>query len=179
MCSCIWLRLWRHVKYWQRYHPIVLFICSAISSSEKCLHVSKTESYGHNMICFEMTRKAAMPSSSEKCLAYPKQRATLLVRSVLKWRARPQCLRRRRDFVLQMNNTYKRNVFVIKMNMPWVFSWALVRFLPQMIAKQFLTCEQNSRWTDNWDDSLKTKETKKCHHRQLMSADAVEFGQLW
>jgi hypothetical protein len=25
--------------------------------------------------------------------------------SLLKWRARPQCLRRRRDFVLQMNNT--------------------------------------------------------------------------
>jgi hypothetical protein len=25
---------------------------------------------------------------------------------------------------------------------------------------------------------IKAKETKKCHHRQLMSADAVEFGQL-
>jgi hypothetical protein len=25
---------------------------------------------------------------------------------------------------------------------------------------------------------VKAKETKKCHHRQLMSADAVEFGQL-
>jgi hypothetical protein len=26
--------------------------------------------------------------------------------------------------------------------------------------------------------SLKAKEIKKCHHRQLMSADAVEFCQL-
>jgi hypothetical protein len=26
---------------------------------------------------------------------------------------------------------------------------------------------------------VKAKETKKCHHRQLMSADAVEFCQLW
>jgi hypothetical protein len=25
---------------------------------------------------------------------------------------------------------------------------------------------------------VKAKETKKCHHRQLMSTDAVEFGQL-
>jgi hypothetical protein len=37
--------------------------------------------------------------------AYPKQRTMVSVGSVLKWCARPQCLRRRRDFVLQMNNT--------------------------------------------------------------------------
>jgi hypothetical protein len=43
--------------------PNVLFICSAISSSEKCLRVSKTESYGLSRICFEMTRQATMPSS--------------------------------------------------------------------------------------------------------------------
>jgi hypothetical protein len=46
----------------------VLFICFAISSSAKCLRVSKTESYGLSRICFEMTRQATMPSLSEKCL---------------------------------------------------------------------------------------------------------------
>jgi hypothetical protein len=40
------------------------------------------EKYGLSRICFEMTRKATMPSSSE--FAYPKQRATLSVGSVLK-----------------------------------------------------------------------------------------------
>jgi hypothetical protein len=30
------------------------------SSSEKCLRVSKTESYGLSRICFEMTRQATM-----------------------------------------------------------------------------------------------------------------------
>jgi hypothetical protein len=40
------------------------------SSSEKCLGVSKTESYGLSRICFEMTRQATMPSSSPSpCLA--------------------------------------------------------------------------------------------------------------
>jgi hypothetical protein len=40
------------------------------SSSEKCLHVSKTESYGLSRICFEMTRQATMPSSKAwLCLA--------------------------------------------------------------------------------------------------------------
>jgi hypothetical protein len=54
-------------------HMTVLFICSAISSSEKCLRVSKTESYGLIRICFfEMTRQATMPSSSEKCLRVSK-----------------------------------------------------------------------------------------------------------
>jgi hypothetical protein len=37
------------------HYTYVLFICSAISSSEKCLPVSKTESYGLSRICFEMT----------------------------------------------------------------------------------------------------------------------------
>jgi hypothetical protein len=50
----------------------VLFICSAISSSAKCLRVSKTESYALGRICFEMTRQATMPSSSEKCLRVSK-----------------------------------------------------------------------------------------------------------
>jgi hypothetical protein len=50
----------------------VLFICFAISSSEKWLRVSKTESYGLSRICFEMTRQAIMPSSSEKCLRVSK-----------------------------------------------------------------------------------------------------------
>jgi hypothetical protein len=52
--------------------PYVLFICFAISSSAKCLRVSKTESYGLSRICFEMTRRATMPSSSEKCLRVSK-----------------------------------------------------------------------------------------------------------
>jgi hypothetical protein len=40
------------------------------SSSEKCLCVSKTESYGLSRICFEMTRQATMPSSKAwLCLA--------------------------------------------------------------------------------------------------------------
>jgi hypothetical protein len=50
----------------------VLFICFVISSSERCLRVSKTESYGLSRICFEMTRQATMPSSSEKCLRVSK-----------------------------------------------------------------------------------------------------------
>jgi hypothetical protein len=45
------------------YRVSRLFICSAISSSQKCLRVSKTESYGLSRICFEMTRQATMPSS--------------------------------------------------------------------------------------------------------------------
>jgi hypothetical protein len=117
-------------KGWRNKCPVHLF---DISSSAKCLRVSKTESYGISRICFEMTRQATMPLLSEKCLrvsktesyglsricfemtrqatmpsskawlcladeqhksvfAYPKQRATVLVGSVLKWRARPQCL---------------------------------------------------------------------------------------
>jgi hypothetical protein len=50
----------------------VLFICFAISSSEMCLCVSKTESYGLSRICFEMTRQAIMPSLLEKCLRISK-----------------------------------------------------------------------------------------------------------
>jgi hypothetical protein len=49
--------------------PVHLFV---ISSSAKCLRVSKTESYGVSRICFEMTRQATMPSSSEKCLCVSK-----------------------------------------------------------------------------------------------------------
>jgi prolipoprotein diacylglyceryltransferase len=49
--------------------PVHLFV---ISSSAKCLRVSKTESYGICRICFEMTRQATMPSSSEKCLCVSK-----------------------------------------------------------------------------------------------------------
>jgi hypothetical protein len=49
--------------------PVHLFV---ISSSAKCLRVSKTESYGISRICFEMTRQATMPSSSEKCLRVSK-----------------------------------------------------------------------------------------------------------
>jgi hypothetical protein len=33
---------------------------------------------------------------------------------------------------------------------------ALAWFLPQMIAKHLLNCKKIGRWTDNWDDSLKT-----------------------
>jgi hypothetical protein len=40
--------------------PVHLLV---ISSSAKCLRVSKTESYGISRICFEMTRQATMPSS--------------------------------------------------------------------------------------------------------------------
>jgi hypothetical protein len=59
-----------------------------------------------------MSCSSALPSARQKSVfACPKQRATLSVGSVLKWRARPQCLRRRLDFVLQMNNT-----FVLQMN---------------------------------------------------------------
>jgi hypothetical protein len=50
----------------------VLFICFAISSSENCLRVSKTECYCLSRICFEMTRQAIMPSSSEKSLCVSK-----------------------------------------------------------------------------------------------------------
>jgi hypothetical protein len=57
----------------------VLFICSAISSSEKCFRVSKTESYGLSRICFEMTRQATMPSSSEKCLRVSKTESYTLI----------------------------------------------------------------------------------------------------
>jgi hypothetical protein len=40
------------------------------SLSEKCLRVSKTESYGLSRICFEMRRQATMPSSKAGlCLA--------------------------------------------------------------------------------------------------------------
>jgi hypothetical protein len=53
-------------------HSIVPFICSAISSSAKCLRVSKTEIYGLSRICCEMTRQAKMPSLSEKCLRVSK-----------------------------------------------------------------------------------------------------------
>jgi hypothetical protein len=110
----------------------VLFICSAISSSvkclrvsktesygpmscssalpsahrEKCLRVSKTESYGLSRICLEMTRQATMPSSSEKCLRVSKTESYTLSRICFEMtRKAAQSLRRRRDFVLQMNNT--------------------------------------------------------------------------
>jgi hypothetical protein len=63
-----------------REESYVLFICSAISSSEKCLCVSKTESYGLSRICFEMTRQATMPSSSEKCLHVSKTESYTLSR---------------------------------------------------------------------------------------------------
>jgi hypothetical protein len=58
----------------------VLFICSAISSSAKCLRISKTESYGLSRICFEMTQQATMPSSSEKCLRISKTESYSLSR---------------------------------------------------------------------------------------------------
>jgi hypothetical protein len=67
----------------------VLFICSAISSSEKCLRVSKTESYGLSRICFEMTRQATMPSSSEKCLRVSKTESYTLSR--ICFEMTPQC----------------------------------------------------------------------------------------
>jgi hypothetical protein len=50
----------------------VLFICLSSARQLKCLRVSKTESYGISRICFEMTRQATMPSSSEKCLRVSK-----------------------------------------------------------------------------------------------------------
>jgi hypothetical protein len=59
---------------------IVLFICSAISSSAKCLRVSKTESYRLGRICFEMTCQATMPLSSEKCLRVSKTESYSLSR---------------------------------------------------------------------------------------------------
>jgi hypothetical protein len=41
---------------------------------------------------------SALPSAREKSVfAYPKQRATVFVGSVLKWRARPQCLHRQKS----------------------------------------------------------------------------------
>jgi hypothetical protein len=44
-----------------------------------------------------MSCSSALPSARQKSvIAYPKQRATVLVGSVLKWRARPQCLRRQK-----------------------------------------------------------------------------------
>jgi hypothetical protein len=57
--------------------PVHLFV---ISSSAKCLRVSKTESYGISRICFEMTRQATMPSSSEKCLHVSKTESYTLSR---------------------------------------------------------------------------------------------------
>jgi hypothetical protein len=56
----------------QKLLTIVQFIFSAISSSQKCLRVSKTESYGLSRICFKMTCQATMPSSSGKCLRVSK-----------------------------------------------------------------------------------------------------------
>jgi hypothetical protein len=45
-----------------------------------------------------MSCSSALPSAHQKSVfAYPKQRATVLVGSVLKWRARPQCLRRQKS----------------------------------------------------------------------------------
>jgi hypothetical protein len=40
---------------------------------------------------------ALLSARQKSVLAYPKQRATVLVASVLKWRARPQCLRRQKS----------------------------------------------------------------------------------
>jgi hypothetical protein len=45
-------------------HTYVLFICLSSARQLKCLHVSKTDSYGISRICFEMTCQATMPSSS-------------------------------------------------------------------------------------------------------------------
>jgi hypothetical protein len=42
------------------------------SSSQMCLRISKTESYGLSRICYEMTRQATMTSSSQKCLRVSK-----------------------------------------------------------------------------------------------------------
>jgi hypothetical protein len=45
-----------------------------------------------------MSCSSALPSAFQKSVfAYPKQRATVLEGSVLKWRARPQCLRRQKS----------------------------------------------------------------------------------
>jgi hypothetical protein len=45
-----------------------------------------------------MSCLSALPSALQKgVFVYPKQRATVLVGSVLKWRARPQCLRRQQS----------------------------------------------------------------------------------
>jgi hypothetical protein len=67
----------RDQKRAQKFDCVLLFIRSflvylcpvhlqgktaAISSSARCLRVSKTESYGLSRICFKMTRQAAMPS---------------------------------------------------------------------------------------------------------------------
>jgi hypothetical protein len=43
----------------------------------------------------------------------------------------------------------------------WTFRLR-VCFLPQMIAKHILNCKINGRWTDNWDDSLKTNIWSQC-----------------
>jgi hypothetical protein len=40
--------------------------------------------------------------------------------------------------------------------------------------------QSNQQWERQYTIVLKAKETKKCHHHHhLMSADAVEFSQLW
>jgi hypothetical protein len=68
-----------------------------------CFRVSKTECYGlSSLLCCSSARQmscsSALPSARQKSVfAYPKQRATVLVGSVLKWRARQQCLRRQKS----------------------------------------------------------------------------------
>jgi hypothetical protein len=76
-CDCL-----KHYLLMARWpgHSYVLFICFAISSSQKCLRVSKTESFGLSRICFEMTRQAKMPSLSEKCLRVSKTESYSLSR---------------------------------------------------------------------------------------------------
>jgi hypothetical protein len=88
-----------------------------------------------------MSCSSALPSARQKSVfAYPKQRATVLVGSVLKWRARPQCLRRQKSVfaypkqraTVSVGSVLKwrarpqclrrRRDFVLQMNNTWV-SW--------------------------------------------------------
>jgi hypothetical protein len=84
---------------------MTLFACQCrIHSSSSQLTQTQLAHMSCSSVCHQL--------DSWSVFAYPKQRATVLVGSVLKWRARPQCLRQRRDFVLQMNNTEDTRVFL-------------------------------------------------------------------
>jgi hypothetical protein len=62
---------------------------SSSKSDISARNIKKTQYWATLMSC-----SSALPSACQKSVfAYPKQRAKVLVGSVLKWRARPQCLR--------------------------------------------------------------------------------------
>jgi hypothetical protein len=110
----------------------------------------------------QLSCSSALPSARQQSVfAYPKQRATVLVGSVLKWRARPQCLCRQKSVfaypkqraTVSVGSVLKwrarpqclrrRRDFVLQMNKTYIcnqsFSDVRVRVRRQVRVRKFRT----------------------------------------